>query len=185
MADLITTIENALGILSGAADVVGIFDSQSLGQLFINARPLKAGVRPTSQLMNRPAETGVLLSDHKIINQVEIELPLMISQDYYGAVYQQIKTAFRDSTLLIVQTRTDVYPNMVIQDMPHAETPDIYDSVVVTLKLKEVLFAPAPSTYDPVDETNSDTVQSGQQQGISPGPTPTNPTQYHGATGAW
>lgn len=185
MADLITTIEKAFGILSGAADVVGIFDSQSLTQLFNNARPLKAGVRPTSQLMNRPAETGIILSDHKIINQVEIELPLMISQDFYGAVYQQIKTAFRNSTLLIVQTRTDVYPNMIIQDMPHAETPDIYDSVVVTLKLKEVLFAPAPSTYDPADEANSDTVQSGQQQGIVPAPTPTNPSQYSSVAGAF
>ena len=74
---------------------------------------------------------------------------------------------------------------MIIQDMPHEETPEIYDSIVVTLRLKEVFFAPAPSTYDPEDETSSDTVHSGQQQGVTPAPSPTNASQYSSTAGAW
>ena len=104
MAEILSLIEQALGIFSGATDVVGVFDADSLAQLFRNARPIKASVRKSSQLMNRPAENGVILSDHKVVNQTEIELPLMIQGEFYGSVYQQIDAAYKKSTLLIVQT---------------------------------------------------------------------------------
>lgn len=184
MAELLGIIESALGIFSGALDVVGIFDQESFTQLFRNARPLKAGLRPSSQLMNHPAETGVILSDHKVVNQLEIEMQLLISAEFYGSVYQQIKAAYDKSTLLIVQTRSGVNDNMIIQEMPTEEKPEVYNALVMTLRLKEVFFAPAPSTYDPEDPTNDDTVRSGQQQG-KVAPTPTNSSQYTSAAGAW
>lgn len=184
MPDIITVLEDVLGIFGGSADSVGIFDSATLNQVFVDARPMKATVIPSAKLLEHPAETGIIIADHKVINPVEVEFSLMITAQFYGSVYQQIAAAFANSTLLIAQTRTGVYPNMVIDRMPHEENPETFDTIVMALRLKEVLFVPAPSTYAPADPVNEDTVQNGQQQGITPAPAPSTPTQY-GATGAW
>ena len=173
-------------------DVVAILDADSMQQVFADARPLKAAVRETSRVMFHPAETGVQLADHHIINPNEIDVPLMISAANYASMYQQIKAAFVASTLLIVQMRTDVYQNMIVADMPHEESPEIYDAVVLALHLKEVLFetpnavAPQsqPAGYAPADPANSDTAQSGQQQPAAwTGSTGTLSTG--GTTGTW
>ena len=132
-------------IFSASLDIVGIHDATSLQQVFAQARPLKATVRETSKVMYHPAETGVQLADHHIIDPKEIDLPMMIAQDNYASMYQQIKDAFINSTLLCVQTRTDFYTNMIVANMPHEETPDIYDQITLALHLKEILFI-APNT---------------------------------------
>lgn len=144
-------------------DTVGVFDASTFEQVFSDARPLRANVKETSKVMEHPAENGVLISDHHIINQVEIELALMIASPFYGSTYQQIRSAFLEGTLLTVQTRTGVYTNMVVADLPHEESADVYDAVTMGLHLKQVIFVPDPSTYAPVDPNNTDTVQSGLQ----------------------
>lgn len=159
-------IADVLG-LNTNADVVGVFDASTFQQLFVNARPMKATIRETSKVMEHPAETGVILSDHHIINQVEIDLAVMISQEFYSSAYQQLRAAFFASTLLSVQTRAAVYPNMIIADLPHEETADIYDAITVGVHLKQVLFVPAPQTYAPVNPLNNSTVQNGLQSPVA------------------
>lgn len=158
------------------ADIVGIFDDTDFRQVFINSRPMHGEIVETSKIMQHPVETGVVLSDHHIINPIRINLQLIVNSAYYAQDYQQMRTAFINATNLTVQTKTAVYPNMIIADMPHQETPDSYDSVVISLNLQEVLFvapvtvspAPAPANYSPENPDDSNTVQTGQQ---SPKPT--------------
>lgn len=163
--------------LNGQADAVAIFDGTNYRQLFADARPLKATVRETSKIMEHPAETGIIVADHHIINPVEIDLPLMIRAQDYSATYQQIKSAYIDATSLTVQTRTDVYPNMIIADMPHEESPEFYDAIMLALHLKQVLHVssvggvPSPSSpnaYAPADPANSNTAQNGLQSPSTP-----------------
>lgn len=183
--------------LSGQTDVVGIFDGSSFQQLFVNARPLKATVRETSKIMEHPAETGIIIADHHIINPVEIDIPLMIQAQYYGAMYQQIKSAYINATTLSVQTRTDVYQNMIIADMPHDESPEFFDAIMLALHLKQVLYVSSvggvsspnsPTAYAPADPANSNTAQNGLQSTINPAPAPQGGASgsfSSGATGAW
>src|SRR4051812_11635107 len=103
VSDLAFGAEAALQFLFGSnIDIVGIYDG--FNQVFADARPLKALLRETSKIMEHPAETGVTLADHHIINPVEIEIPLIITSDAYTATYQQIKTAFLAPALLTVKT---------------------------------------------------------------------------------
>lgn len=171
-------------------DVVAIYDSKSFQQLFNEVLPMKAEVRETSKVMMHPVETGVMLSDHHIINPREVDLQIIISSDAYGSVYQQLKSAFIAATLLSVQTRADIYPNMIIASMPHEETPEMFDVIVMSLRMVEVLYviptsspsAATPAAYAPADPVDDDTVQRGQQVC-----TPSDPSGLgqHGATGAW
>jgi hypothetical protein len=181
--------------LNGQSDVVGIYDGSSFQQLFADARPLKATVRETSKIMEHPAETGVIVADHHIINPVEIDIPLMIQAQYYASTHQQIKATYLNATSLSVQTRTDVYSNMVIADMPHDESPEFYDAITLAVHLKQVLYVSSvggvsspnsPTAYAPADPTNSNTAQNGLQSPVNPVNQGRASGSFdNGATGAW
>lgn len=170
---VLSGIQSGLDLLGGQSnfDVVGIYDGDSLRQLFADARPMRASVREISRVMDHPVETGAVLSDHHIIMPNEIDLVLVIQAGSYSSTYQQIKGAFINATKLSVQTKASVYQNMIIQACPHEENPDMYDVITMSMRLKEVIFvAPAsiaepdaPADYSPVDSVNSDVVPRGLQ----------------------
>lgn len=149
-------------------DTIAVFNSETLAQVFPTARPIKCSVRETSKTMEHPAETGIIIGDHRIINQTEIDIPLLINAQNYDIAYSDIKNLYLNGTLLLVQTRLTVYGNMIIVDLPDEETADMYDAVTLNLHLKEVLFVPSPSTYDPADAQNDDTIPEGQQKPSAP-----------------
>lgn len=151
-------------ISTSIVDVVAILDQETLAQVFTTARPMRATVREMSKTMVHPAENGIIIGDHRIILQTEIDIPFIITALNYSQAYGQIKNLYLAGTLLSVQTRTGVYGNMLIEDLPHDETSDMFDAITIELHMKEVLYFPAPSTYQPADAQNQNTVQSGQQQ---------------------
>ncbi len=180
ITNLETAGEAALQYLFGSLlDIVGIYNG--FNQVYVNARPLKASLRETSRIMEHPAETGVVLADHHIINPVEIEIPLIIPAQFYSETYQQIKTDFLAPTLLTVKTPVNVYDNMIIADMPHEEDPELFNAITMLLHFRQVIyFIPGavqtlPANYSPADPANQNTVQSGLQQ----------PKSFTGATGSW
>lgn len=133
--------------------------------------------------MRHPLETGAVITDHEIFEPIEIELSLMLTGggvtsllqggDFfsnYRSLYSQIRTLYQTGTLLTVQTKTANYPNMVIEKMPHQETPDVYDSIVLAVNFTEAQFVTAQyATLPPssvVNPTDASTQQSGQQQPI-------------------
>lgn len=165
-------------------DVVGVFDQTSFQQLFSDARPVRASIRETSKVMDHPVETGVTLSDHHVINPKEIELSMILSSEFYSSTYQQLRGAFLNATLLSIQTKAGVYPNMIIQAIPHEEDPDMFTAIPIALKLREVIFiapsaitqiqnnvtvasspstAATPTNYAPADPVNNNTVSRGLQ----------------------
>lgn len=169
LTNLLNAGEAALQYLFGSQlDVVGIYNG--FGQVYPNARPLKASLRETSRIMEHPAETGVVLADHHIINPVEIEIPMVIPAQSYASTYQQIKADFLAPTLLTVKTPVNVYENMVIADMPHEEDPEYFNTITMLLHLRQVIyFVPGavqtlPANYSPADPDNQNTVNSGLQQ---------------------
>jgi hypothetical protein len=173
---LLSDLESGLDLLAlagGSVDIVGIYDDTT--QVYAQARPMKASIRETSKVMDHPVETGVQLSDHHIINPVEIELPLVVPAAYYASVYQQIKADFLAATELSVKTAVTVYGSMIIADMPHEESPEHFNVIVIGLHLKQVLFEvpgstqPLPANYSPAAAADQDTVQSGLQSAAALG----------------
>lgn len=158
-----------LGVLStkfistASADVTGVF-TQDFRQVFTNARPVKATVKPSAKLMEHPLETGATITDHRVILPVEIELSLILKSNFYSNAYQEIKQLYDQATLLIVQTRGGVFNNQLIESLPFEENPETYDVLTVALKLKQVQFVTPQYGVVPRNKNQSSTVQRGGQQ---------------------
>lgn len=148
-------------------DEVAIFDG-SLRQILQTARPIRANVKETSKLPEHPLENGSITNDHKIINPSEVEITFFLDADEYKNIYQVVRQIFRSGQSVIVQTRTHSYSNMNILELPHEETPDIADSIVLTIKFKELKLTTAqfgalpPSSVQNVSQ--SSTRDRGEQQ---------------------
>lgn len=172
-------------------DIVGIYDSETLQQVFQDARPAQASVKVSAKVMDHPTETGTVLSDHKIINPREIEFALIVPSQFYSSTYQQIVAAFNNSTLLAVQTKADVYQNMIISALPHEEDADKYDVITMSLRLREILYvlpvdssSLTPQYYNPSAPDNQNTIKRGDQ-GQSASNIPASIFAYINTLAAW
>lgn len=150
-------------IPSFAVDVVGVY-TQDFNQIFSDARPVKAVIKEDSSLMEHPLEKGALTTDHRIILPVEIELFVLLTPSTFKATYDLIKQYFLKGTLLKVQTKTGVYDNQLIKAMPHEEDPEIFDTVILSIALKEVLFTTPQFGIVPRRATQGSTVSRGNLQ---------------------
>lgn len=158
-------------------DVVAIVDPDTGAQLFSAAESMKANIGPMSKIMDHPLEDGSPVSDFKIILPVSIELGLLLDANDFDATYAQIYDAFLDSTFLTVRTNADTYENMVIEGLPHDETPDMFGLLAISLRLREIQLVtvqyqalPASQVAAPTDQS---TVNRGEQQ-----PAPANSVLY-------
>lgn len=162
----------AAGVPTAAADVVAIFD-EGFNQVFERARPIKGMIKEAAKPMEHPVETGSTITDHRIILPVEITLTVILDPSDYRATYEQIKQLFLKSTLLTVQTRTGIYRNQFIVEMPHDEDPEMFDTVSMSIKTKEVILVDAQAgrmTIGTVrNPANASTTDRGEQQGRNSG----------------
>jgi hypothetical protein len=149
-------------------DVVAIVDPDTGVQLFTSAELMKANVGPTSKIMDHPLEDGSPVSDFKIILPVSLELGLLIDTSNFDGVYQEIMDAFLDSTFLTVRTNADTYEDMVIEALPHDETPEMFGMLQLSLRLREVQLVTvqyqALQSTDVATTTDQSTVDRGEQQ---------------------
>lgn len=149
------------------SDVLGVFDSD-FRQVFQNARPMRARIKETVEMMKHPLETGATIIDHRIILPVEIEILVILLPDDYRSTYEQIRAYRRDGTKLMVQTKATTYLDMVITDIPHEEEPGMYNTISMGIKFEEAQYVQA--RYDTLppsqvrDPANASTKQRGQQQ---------------------
>jgi len=147
-------------------DIVSVFDVYG-EQVFDLARPIKATVREEAKLMEHPVENGTTITDHRVILPVEVELSLMLTSEEFADVYQTIRKLFHASAKLTVQTMVGTYGNLIIQKMPHDESPDVANGVTLALTLKEVKIVEAqvgPLPPDAVKHSqHASTTQRGQQ----------------------
>lgn len=169
-AQLETVVAGALGtfISTAAADVVGVYKQDTFIQVFAKARPIKAEIKEDSKLMEHPLENGATVVDHRIVLPVEIELSLVLLYGEYREVYEEIKQAYLNATLLSAHTKTSVYDNLIIASLPHVEDADMYDAVALALKLREVQFITVTSTVVPLEPKNKSTTERGTQQTKTP-----------------
>lgn len=156
---------SALGT-PASPDRVAVLDV-NFNQVFPAARPLNARVREASQLFKHPTETGQSLTDYSILDPIEIDFFMIVEAANYNDTYQQIRNLYLNKTILIVQTRSATYTNMVIGEMPHDERPEAIDALQIALHFQQVQIVPNPTTFAPADPTQGDTQQLGNQNGYT------------------
>lgn len=155
----------ATSVLSSflAQDTVAVF-TQDFTQVFQNARAIKAVVKEQSKVMEHPVESGAVITDHRIVLPVEVELSLILTPAVYRETYDQINQYYLEGTLLVVQTRSGVYLNQLINSMPHEEDTNLFNTITLVLGLKEVQTVVAKYTTTPRNPKNTNTKQRGIQQ---------------------
>ena len=99
------------------SNVIAIYDSEYVS-LFEDIHYVKASVSDTSQVFSHPLEDGSVLSDYKIENQIAINLQVMLVGADYRNSYKKLKKIKTDGTAITIQTKTDVYANMIINSFP-------------------------------------------------------------------
>lgn len=148
-------------------DVVALLDASG-AQVFVTARPMKATVKESSKSMEHPLETGATIVDHRIILPLEIELSVLLTEADGPAVYQQLRAVFLRGDLLTLQTRAGSYSNLLLEAIPHDESPDMFDGLAVSVSLKEVVFVTAVYSKTAIQpasgSTHKSTVKRGEQQ---------------------
>lgn len=149
---------------SFAVDYVAVF-TQDFTQVFSEARAIKATVKEQAKAMEHPVESGAIITDHRIILPVEIELSMILQAPDYQDVYKTIRQYYLNGTLLVVQTRSGIYENQLIVSMPHEEDPAQFDALALALSLKQVQFVTAQYGVVPKSPQHATTVNRGTQQG--------------------
>lgn len=181
-----------------AEDVVAIFEQSELGEdrlVLEGAQLMHASIGEDATFYDHPLENGRFIVDHRIILPVTIELRIILTDQasILGAVlrgsldfeatardiYQQMRTFFRSGTFLSIQTRTDTYRRQVIQSMPHEETSSLFNGVIVSASLSEVLSQTADVPFLPADTKDSNTVERGRQNTLGV------PSGISGVTGSF
>lgn len=107
-------------------------------QLFQEAVALRVTVTREAKVMEHPIETGATIVDHMVVQPIKIELALILTAATYKAVYASLAAAYLAGKLLTVQTRADSFVNMLIERIPHEETPEQFDILPVAVTLREV-----------------------------------------------
>lgn len=153
---------------TSAVDVVGVFDAQG-NQVFEGASVMRAEVDEHKNLMQHPVESARTITDHVVIEPTEMTFYLVPSPNEYRNIYQEIKSLYDRSTLLTVQTRVDVHTNILIEAIPREETPEVYNTVTIEMKMREVLLVSGRvvdlSPDNVTNPTDASTVRRGQQTG--------------------
>ena len=150
-----------------AVDVVGVYD-ENFKQVFTEGRPVKATINDDATFFKHPLENSDQRTDHIIFNPVEINLTLILAGREARTAFATIKQAYANQTKLIVKTRADTYDDLYVKAMPHDESPDSYDAVVINLILEETRIAGADVSFKPLNSSDSNTVRRGQQRTKTP-----------------
>lgn len=146
---LISTLSNIVNGVSALIDFfskkqIAIYNASgeatSFNEVLSKLSIMGVYTNPTITVMKQPIETGQLISDHKIINPIQIQVEGVIEQINLGSIFSEARNLFETSTLLTVQTKYGTYTNMIISAMPTTCDTRMYDAVGIVLQMEEVLF---------------------------------------------
>lgn len=157
--------------------LVGILDSESFEQLFVAANPMRVSVREEKRITKFQVEDGGTRSDHVVQDAREIAIDLLIEDEFARNMYLQLQQAWRDNRLVIVQTKVSSYENMLIESIPHDETPELGNGISMPIKLTEWrTVTPQYGSLPPskvASKKQSDTTKQGQKQSSTASPAQT------------
>lgn len=140
--------------------------TQEYKPAFPGAIAMKTTVKPTKKTMEHPLEDGAIITDHVILMPIEIIVSMFVPSQDLQNTYDQISQYYNDSTFLIVQTRSDVYTNQYISEIPHDENPDQFNSIEIIVKFKQAQITQSQSTTTvvPKEPQNLSTVNTGVKE---------------------
>lgn len=148
-------------------EVVAILDAESFEVLFDGGHIMALDVLDEKKYTQFQVEDGSSRSDHSIKLPIAITLPFRIAENT-RVTFENLRQAYLNDRILIVQSRVASYESMVIEAIPHSETVDNLMGVTVDIRLVEWRTVtpvygelPLGTTRNPAQ---SSTIPRGQQQ---------------------
>jgi len=135
---------------------------------FPYASIMGVNVKPIAEVPEHPLETGASREDFIIYKPVELEIKLVLSPSYYQSTYSNIKQFYNNATLLNVQTRVDFYRNFLLYEIPHEENATYYNTIAVTVKLREFIQITTTTSIASRKPSTKTTVNRGTIQPVVP-----------------
>lgn len=145
-------------------DIIGIYD-EDFQQVFLDTKVLKASVNDQSQVFFHPLENGSKTVDHIITNPIEISLVIILASVDYKNTYKSLKKLKDESTSLTIQTRTDVYPDMLIVALPYEEDATVFDGIQLAVSLRQVKIGTTEDVINPRYSKDATKQRNGNVQG--------------------
>ena len=115
---------------------VEILDNDSLQPIWAGASPMQVSVSETSKATRFAVEDGSVRNDHVVRNATEISIKMMLAGDVTN-LFEALRTTYQQRDLVTIQTKTAVYTNMLVEEMPHEQDPGMADAVAVDLRFVE------------------------------------------------
>lgn len=143
-----------------------ILDNDSLQEIWVGADVMRVSVHETSKATRYAVEDGTTRNDHVIQNPTEIEISMILAGEM-AKLFQLLKQTYIERKLVTIQTKTDIYTNMLVEEIPHEQDAGMTDGVTVDVRLvewREVSPEYGELTMSNVANPNqSDTVNRGSQ----------------------
>jgi len=140
-------------------------------EVLTNVTIIDVDVMEDSKIMDSPVESGILISDHRILNPKEIVVNCTLPFEDWKESYDEMKGWYErnDTEFLTVQTKADVYEDMQLIAIPHKETSDTVSRLFFELRFRSILFVKPEYIAMPLDVVenpeNASNIDAGKKQG--------------------
>lgn len=115
---------------------VEVLDNESLQPLWTGSDIMDVQVQETSTVTKYKVEDGTNRNDHIVHNPTEIIMRFTLAGDV-SQLFSTIKQTYTERALVTVQTRTDVYADMIVTDIPQEQSGAAMDAVTLDIRLSE------------------------------------------------
>ena len=143
-----------------------ILDNDTLQELWTGSDIMRVSVNESSKATRYAVEDGTSRNDHVIQNPTEIAISMVLAGEV-ARLFQLLKQTYLERKLVTIQTKTDVYANMLVEEIPHEQDAGMTDGVTVDVRFvewREVVPEYGELTMNRVANPNqSDTVKRGSQ----------------------
>lgn len=116
---------------------LAIYVQDSNAEALVNAKIFEGSASVDKKLMEHPKENGTVITDHVIDDPSKVNVQLLIDDDD-AATINELMDYYRNSTVLTVKIKNEVFSNLIINSKPLSADSEHYNSTVYNLAFKEV-----------------------------------------------
>lgn len=115
---------------------VEILDNETLQPIWTGSDIMGVSVQETSTATKYKVEDGTNRNDHIVHNPTEIVMRFTLAGEV-SQLFNSIKQTYTNRDLVTVQTRTDVYADMIVTEIPQEQPGAATDAVMLDVRLSE------------------------------------------------
>ena len=130
------------------------------GQL--KAQPMRGFINRDTKGFTHQLENNLSITDHRILLPIVIDMKFLIAKDKTSVIYKELEELFVSGAEVAVKTKARLFEGLYISSIPHAETPEKFNSLEVDVKFREIQVPSGTVSFSPADANQQDTIERGE-----------------------